>query len=94
MAPLSPYCLLPTPYSPEPQLLRSVRGRGQASGVSEVRIVIYDVLGRAVATLVDARQVPGTYEVRFDGSQLSSGVYFCRMTTGSFSQVRRIILAK
>jgi hypothetical protein len=50
------------------------------SGVSEVNITVYDVLGRAVAALVNERKNPGSYEVSFDGSGLSSGVYICRLT--------------
>ncbi len=85
----------PNPFNPSTTIQYTVAGvRNQASGVSEVRIVIYDVLGRAVATLVNGRQAPGTYEVKFDGSRLPSGVYFCHMTAGSFTQVRRMILTK
>ncbi len=85
----------PNPFNPSTTIQYTLAGvRSQASGVSEVRIVIYDVLGRAVATLVNGRQAPGTYEVKFDGSRLPSGVYFCHMTAGSFTKVRRMILAK
>ncbi len=85
----------PNPFNPNTTIQYTVAGaRGQGLGASEVRIVIYDLLGREVATLVNARQAPGTYEVKFDGSRLASGVYFCHMTVGSFTQVRRMILAK
>ncbi len=85
----------PNPFNATTTIKYTVSGaRGQGIGASEVRIVIYDLLGRDVATLVNTRQAPGTYEVKFDGSQLASGVYFCHMTAGSFTQVRRMILAK
>ena len=64
------------------------------SGVSSVKITVYDLLGREVSTLVNERKAPGFYEVRFDGSGLSSGVYIYRMTSGSFVQSRKMQLLK
>ena len=63
-------------------------------GTSEVRLVVYDVLGREVATLVNARQGPGRYQVRFNGFALSSGIYFYRLTAGSFTTSRSLLLLK
>ncbi len=85
----------PNPFNPTTTIQYTVaETRGQGLGASEVRIVICDVLGREVATLVNARQAPGIYEIKFDGSRLASGVYFCLMTAGSFMKVREMILAK
>jgi hypothetical protein len=61
---------------------------------SIVRLVVYDVLGREVAVLVNERKAPGSYEVRFDGSSLPSGVYFYRLETGTFVQTRKMVLLK
>ena len=44
-----------------------------------MKLAVYDLLGREVAVLVDERKGPGRYEVKFDGSGLSSGVYFYRI---------------
>jgi hypothetical protein len=55
---------------------------------------VYDVLGREVTTLVDEEQAPGMYEVKFDGSQLSSGVYFYRLRAGDFTQIKKLLLLK
>ena len=63
-------------------------------GSSWVRLSVYDVLGREVAVLVNEQQLPGTYEVTFDGSRLASGVYFTRMVSGSFVQSSRMVLSK
>jgi len=49
-------------------------------GVSDVSLVVFDILGRQVAVLVNEKKVPGSYEVRFDGSGLASGVYLYRFT--------------
>ncbi len=85
----------PNPFNPSTTIQYTVAGaRGQGLGSSEVRIVIYDVLGREVATLVDAPQAPGTYEVRFDGSRLASGVYYYRLTAGQATATRAMVLAK
>ncbi len=85
----------PNPFNPNTTIQYTFAGaRGQGLGASEVRIVIYDVVGRAVAMLVDARQGPGTYEVKFDGSQLASGVYICHMTAGASTKVRQMNLVK
>jgi hypothetical protein len=53
----------------------------QLSAVSFVTLEVFDVLGRKVATLIDAMQSPGTHLVKWDGSALSSGVYFYRLRT-------------
>jgi hypothetical protein len=62
--------------------------------VNTVRLVVYDVLGREVAVLVDEKKDPGSYEVTFDGSGLSSGVYFYRMQAGDFVQTRKLIVLR
>ena len=58
---------------------------------ADVELVIYDVLGQPVARLVDAPQLPGEHTVAWDGEGLASGVYFCRLTTGT--EVRRRSMA-
>jgi hypothetical protein len=59
-----------------------------------VKLVVYDVLGREVALLVNQFRQAGTYDVQFDGSTLSSGVYFYRLETGSFTQTKKMLLVK
>ncbi len=61
---------------------------------SFVNLKVYDVLGRLVRTLVDANQPKGKYEIKFDASSLSSGVYFCRIMAGSYAATRKILLQK
>jgi hypothetical protein len=61
---------------------------------SVVRIVVYDVLGREVTVLANDRYPVGKYTFTFDGANLASGVYFCRMTAGSFMQTRAMILTR
>jgi hypothetical protein len=59
-----------------------------------VKLVVYDVQGREVQTLVNERLQPGTYETSFDGSMLNSGVYFYRLMTKDFSETKRMLLIK
>ncbi|MFQ3607894.1 MAG: 5'-nucleotidase C-terminal domain-containing protein [Chloroherpetonaceae bacterium] len=59
-----------------------------------VTLKVYDVVGREVATLVNARQEAGRYDVRFNGSSLSSGVYFYRLQAGSFVETKKMMLVK
>jgi hypothetical protein len=61
---------------------------------SNVRLVVYDVLGREVAVLVNERKAPGTYAVTFDGSGLASGVYFYRLSAGDFLQMKKLVLLR
>ena len=56
--------------------------------------MVYDILGREVATLVNEKKAPGNYEVKFDGSELSTGVYIYRLTVGSLTQTKKILLLK
>ena len=59
-----------------------------------VKIVIFDVLGREVANLVNDQLTAGLYNVDFDASNLSSGAYFYRIEAGSFIQTKKMLLVK
>ncbi|RJP60837.1 MAG: T9SS C-terminal target domain-containing protein, partial [Ignavibacteriales bacterium] len=54
----------------------------------------YDILGREVKILVNEVKSPGTYEVKFNGSDLSSGTYFYKITVGNFTQTKKMLLVK
>jgi len=66
-----------------------VRGEKQ-----DVRLMVYDVLGREVTTLVNTKQSAGSYEVEFDASKLTSGVYFYKLQSGSFTETKKMLLIK
>jgi len=66
----------------------------QLSVAGQVVLKVYDVMGREVQTLVNESLKPGTYEASFDGSQLTSGVYFYRLTTYNFSDTKNMLLVK
>jgi hypothetical protein len=65
-----------------------------ANGEEAVRLVVVDLLGRVVSTLVSGRMAPGAYEIPFDAAGLAGGVYFCRLTAGSSVVVRKLLLEK
>ncbi len=58
------------------------------------KLVIYDVLGKEVKTLVDEQRNAGTYEVNFDASSMASGVYFYSLTSGDFTETMKMLLVK
>ncbi len=57
-------------------------------------VVVYDALGRQVATLLDAPTHAGSHQVTFNGHDLSSGIYFVRLTTGAGSDIQKMVLMK
>ncbi|MBL1153401.1 MAG: T9SS type A sorting domain-containing protein [Ignavibacteriota bacterium] len=61
---------------------------------SKVTLKVYDILGNEIATLVNEEKPAGNYNVIFDASKLSSGVYFYTLKTGEFSKTNKMILAK
>ena len=64
------------------------------SAFSKVRLNVYDLLGREITTLVNEEKSPGNYEVKFDGTNLPSGVYFYTLSTNEFFQAKKMLLMK
>jgi hypothetical protein len=85
----------PNPFNPTTTIGYTVGAvSGQQTAVSRVRLVVYDLLGREVAVLVDEKKEPGVYEVKFDGGNLSSGVYLYRMLAGSHVESKKFLLLR
>ena len=85
------FCLsqnYPNPFNPITKINFNVPKQGFVS------IKIYDELGREVASLVNKSLSPGTYEATFDATKYPSGVYFYRIKTEGFSDVKRMMLIK
>lgn len=61
---------------------------------SDVKLVVYDISGREVDVLVNEKYRAGNYKVNFDGSKLSSGVYFYKLMTDEYIMSRKMILIK
>ena len=62
--------------------------------MSDVIVRVYDMLGRVMATLVNGRKPAGEYSVEWDGANVPSGVYFCKLTSGDFALTRKMILIR
>ncbi len=78
----------PNPFNPVTEI------RYDLPQGTHVRLSVYNVLGDEVAVLVDGMQDAGTHQARLDGSRLSSGMYFYRLETPSFHDIRKMILLK
>jgi hypothetical protein len=79
----------PNPFNPETSIRFTVAAAGTAS------LVVYDALGREVSRLFDGVAEPGRlYSVRFDGAGLSSGVYFYRLSAGTQTDMKRMVLTR
>lgn len=69
-------------------------GQSSIGGSLPVKLVVYDILGREVAVLVNEHKRPGNYTINFDASDLSTGTYIYRLTAGSFSHSRKMLLLR
>ncbi len=83
----------PNPFNPSTTIKYSIP-TDLGYEVQDVRLKIYDILGREVATLVNQKQKPGNYKVEFDGKDLPSGVYLYRLKIGIYTSVKKMMLMK
>jgi parallel beta-helix repeat protein len=78
----------PNPFNPSTTI------KYELPRTSDVRLSVFDMLGRKVSVLVNERRDAGVHEVKFDGSNLASGVYLYRLTAGSFVVTRKLVLVR
>lgn len=78
----------PNPFNPMTTINYSIPSAGF------VTLKVYDILGREIASLVNDEKQPGEYSVKFDGSGLSSGIYFYHLQSGKFTSTKKLILMK
>jgi hypothetical protein len=78
----------PNPFNPTTSMQYTISNR------QFVTLKVYDLLGREIATLVNEEKPAGEYEVEFDGSNLTSGIYFYRLNAGEYSATKKMILLK
>jgi predicted outer membrane repeat protein len=78
----------PNPFNAATILRYSIPEAGRIS------LAIYNIMGQRVLTLCDGMQAAGTHRITWDAWNVSSGVYFCRMQAGSFTQIQKLVLLK
>jgi hypothetical protein len=98
----------PNPFNPATRILYIVGCEGKAvdrglwtvdNPTLPITLKIYNILGQKIRTLVDEPQKPGIYEVSWDGkdeqgSDVASGIYFCKLKVGSFQKTQKMVLLK
>ena len=83
----------PNPFNPSTTIKFSIPSVETRDRVS-VQLKVYDVLGNEIATLVNEEKPAGEYEVEFDASGLTSGIYFYQLKAGSFIQTKKMVYLK
>ena len=78
----------PNPFNPSTTIAYQIPADGF------VTLKVYDILGKEVASLVNETKLAGLYDVTFDGSKLSSGLYICRMNAAAYSSATKMMLSK
>jgi photosystem II stability/assembly factor-like uncharacterized protein len=78
----------PNPFNPQTII------EFELNNYSFVTLKVYDCLGKEISTLANGYYKPGNYKAKFNALNLSSGVYFYRLTTGSFSAVKKMVVLK
>jgi len=78
----------PNPFNPSTQISFSLKEKGRTT------LVIFDVLGNEIEKLVDADLTNGTYRYTFDASKYASGIYYYRLSSGSFTSTKKMMLLK
>ena len=78
----------PNPFNPVTEIEYSIKNEGN------VELIIFDVLGRKVKTLVNERQSRGNYKLPFDASILSSGIYLYQLRVNDFIETKKMVLLR
>lgn len=78
----------PNPFNPVTTIRYNILKEGF------VKLAVYDILGRELKSIISGNQKPGTYTVQFDGSDLSSGVYFYKLMADGFTETKKMMITK
>jgi hypothetical protein len=78
----------PNPFNPTTNIIYQITNN------NFVTLKVFDLLGKEIATIVNEKQTPGVYEVSFDGTSYSSGVYFYKLTAGDYTSVKSMVIIK
>jgi hypothetical protein len=78
----------PNPFNPTTKIEFSIPSD------NNVEIKVYNVIGMEVATILNERRQAGTHSIEFNASNLSSGIYFYKIVSGKYSEIKKMILLK
>jgi hypothetical protein len=78
----------PNPFNPETKIAFSIQKSGN------VKLTVYNALGKEVSVLTNSHMEAGAYEIGFDASRYASGVYFYKLQSGDFTDIKKMILIK
>jgi len=78
----------PNPFNPVTTIRYSIKE------ITKVKLKVYDILGKEIITLVNGEKPAGEYEIKFDGSNLSSGIYFYSIFAGNYRAVKKMVLIR
>jgi Secretion system C-terminal sorting domain len=78
----------PNPFNPSTTIRFSIPEENKTS------LIVYDILGKEIAMLINGELNPGEYDVQFDGTKLPSGIYFYQLISGTNSQIHKMVLIK
>jgi hypothetical protein len=85
----------PNPFNPVTSIQYAIGSLPEGkAGRQFVQLKVYDILGNEVATLVNEEKLAGEYEIEFDGSGLTSGIYFYKLRASSYIQIKKMLLIK
>jgi len=83
----------PNPFNPKTIIRYSIPSKANGQ-LSIVKLLVFDNLGKEIVTLVNEKQNAGSYSVEFNGENLSSGIYFYKLSAVEFTETKRMILLK
>ena len=78
----------PNPFNPTSTIKYDIPEK------SAVKITVYDVVGKSVTVLLNEEMAAGRYEAQFDGTNLASGIYFCKIEAGKFNKIIKMLMIK
>lgn len=85
----------PNPFNPTTTIRFSVPNVGdEYIRPLQTKLIVFDILGKEVATMINQKLQPGNHEVQFDAASLSSGIYFYQIITDSFIDTKKMVLIK
>lgn len=83
----------PNPFNPSTKIRFDISGNG-TNLFSDTKLEVFDVTGKRIKVILNSQLKPGKYEIEFNASDLASGIYFYKLTSGNFSASKKLVLIK